>query len=171
MAKKPKQTWKFTAPLERMTGRFAWSFVEFPHNVKELLGKRGEVRVKTVINGVAADRALMPTRSGYHIIVLGADLRKKTGAKNPGDPVTIELWPDPEPDRLDIPAELAETLDFFPEFKEGWDAITTGMKRSMLTWINSGKTAPTRTKRVAELLKRFETGHAWFALKPGPTRR
>ncbi|MBK6831846.1 MAG: DUF1905 domain-containing protein [Flavobacteriales bacterium] len=45
--KKPKQTWKFSAPMERMTGRFAWSYVEFPHDVKELFGKRGDVRVKT----------------------------------------------------------------------------------------------------------------------------
>ncbi len=51
--KKPK-TWTFNAPLERMTGRFAWHFVEFPHDVKELFGKRGEVRVKTLINGVPA---------------------------------------------------------------------------------------------------------------------
>ncbi len=165
MAKKPKQTWKFTAPMERMTGRFAWSYVEFPHDVKELFGKRGEVRVKTLINGVAADRALMPTKSGYHIIVMGGDLRKKAGVKDPGDPVTIELWPDPEPDRLDIPTELGETLDFFPEFKEGWDAISTGRKRSILIWVNSGKTVHTRAKRVAEILRRFETGHAWFAKK------
>ena len=81
MPKKKPQTFKFTAPLERMTGSFAWSYVEFPHDVKELFGKRGEVRVKCLINGVAADRALMPTKSGYHILVFGGDLRKKAGIR------------------------------------------------------------------------------------------
>lgn len=159
MAKKAAKTWRFTAPLERMTGRFAWHFVEFPHDVKELFGKRGEVRVKTLINGVAADRALLPTKSGYHILVFGGDLRKKAGIKRVGDMVKVELWLDPEPDRIDIPLALAETLDFIPEMKAAWDKLLPGMKRSMCYWVGSAKTEPTRAKRIAELLRRFETGH------------
>lgn len=166
MKTQKKQTFKFTAPMERITGRFAWSYVEFPHDVKELFGKRGEVRVKTLINGVAADRALMPTRSGYHIIVMGGDLRKKAGIKRPGDLVRMELWLDPEPDRIDIPEDLAETLDFIPEMKAAWDLLKPGMKRNMCYWVGSAKTAPTRAKRIAELLRRFESGH--FQVGQGP---
>lgn len=168
MAKKPK-TFRFTSPLERMTGRFAWSFVEFPHDVKELFGKRGEVRVKTLINGVPADRALMPTKSGYHILVLGGDLRKQAGIKKPGDLVKVELWLDPEPDRIDIPEELSETLDFIPEMKAAWEKLTPGTKRNMCYWVRSGKTVPTRAKRVAELLRRFESGY--FQVGKGPDAR
>jgi hypothetical protein len=156
--KKNPRTWTFTAPLERMTGRFAWSYVEFPHDVQELFGKRGEVRVKCLINGVAADRALMPTKSGYHILVFGGDLRKKAGIRKVGDLVTIELWLDPEPDRINIPEALAETLDFLPEMKAAWEKLTPGMKRSMCYWVGSAKTEATQAKRVAELLRRFETG-------------
>lgn len=165
-AKKNPPVFRFTAPLERMTGRFAWSYVEFPHDVKELFGKRGEVRVKCLINGVAADRALMPTKSGYHIIVLGGDLRRQAGIKRPGDPVKLELWLDPEPDRINIPVELAETLDFIPEMKAAWDQLTPGMKRSMCYWVGSAKTEATRAKRIAELLRRFEAGH--FQVGKGP---
>ncbi len=168
-SKKKPQTWKFTAPMERMTGRFAWSYVEFPHDVKELFGKRGDVRVKCLINGVAADRALMPTKSGYHIIVMGGDLRKKAGIKRPGDMVTIELWLDPEPDRIDIPEELADTLAFIPEMKATWDKLKPGMQRNMCYWIRTAKTAPTRAKRIAELLRRFESGY--FQVGQGPNQR
>lgn len=168
MPKKKPQTFKFTAPLERMTGSFAWSYVEFPHDVKELFGKRGEVRVKCLINGVAADRALMPTKSGYHILVFGGDLRKKAGIRKPGDLVSVELWLDPEPDRITIPEALAETLDFLPEMKAAWDKLTPGMKRSMCYWVGSAKTEPTQAKRVAELLRRFETGH--FQVGKGPEK-
>lgn len=169
MAKKPKQTWKFTSPLERMSGRFAWSFVEFPHDVEKLFGKKGNVRVKGTINGVAADRALMPTKSGYHIIVMGGELRKKAGIKRPGELVRMELWLDPEPDRIDIPEDLAETLDFIPEMKAAWDKLTPGMKRNMCYWVGSAKTAPTRAKRIAELLRRFESGY--FQVGQGPNAR
>lgn len=168
MAKKAKETYRFTAPLEKMTGRFAWSYVEFPHDVKEIFGKRGEVRVKCLINGVAADRALMPTKSGYHILVFGGDLRKKAGIRKPGDLVNVELWLDPEPDRITIPEALAETLDFLPEMKAAWDKLTPGMKRSMCYWVGSAKTEPTQAKRVAELLRRFETGH--FQVGKGPEK-
>jgi len=169
MPKKKPQTWTFTAPLERMTGRFAWSYVEFPHDVKELFGKRGEVRVKCLMNGVPVDRALMPTKSGYHILVLGGDLRKKANVKKPGDPVHVELWLDPEPDRINIPEELADTMDFIPEMKAAWNTLTPGMQRSMCYWVDSGKTVETRAKRVAELLRRFETGH--FQVGKGPDRK
>lgn len=166
MAKKPKRTWAFSAPLERTTGDPAWSYVEFPHDVKELFGKRGSVRMKALINGVAADRALMPTKSGYHIIVLSGELRKQAGIKRLGDLVRVELWLDPEPDRIELPDDLAETLDFMPEMKAAWDRLKPGMKRSMCYWVSSGKTAPTRAKRIAELLRRFESGY--FQVGQGP---
>jgi len=160
------RTLKFTAPVERMTGRFAWSYVEFAHDVKELFGKRGDVRVKTLINGVAADRALMPTKSGFHIPVFGGDLHKKAGVKRTGDLVKVELWLDPEPHRIDIPAALAETLDFIPEFKAAWEKLTPGMKRNMCYWVGSAKTEPTKAKRVAELLRRMETGRSRWGKAP-----
>ncbi|MBL7982314.1 MAG: DUF1905 domain-containing protein [Flavobacteriales bacterium] len=151
-------TYRFTAPLERTTGRMAWHYVEFPHDVLELFGKRGDVRVQCLINGVATDRALMPTKSGYHILILGTDLRRKAGIRKLGDPVNVELWLHPDPDRIDIPEALADTLDFMPEMKAAWDKLTPGMKRSMCYWVGSAKTEATQAKRVAELLRRFETG-------------
>lgn len=165
-ARKDERIFRFSAPLERMQGNFAWHFVEFPHDVFELFGKRGEVRVKCIINGVAADRALMPTKSGYHMIILGADLRRQTGVRKPGDLAHVELWLDPEPDRVNIPEELADTLDFLPEMKAKWDMLTPGMQRNMCYWVGSAKTTPTRAKRVAELLRRFETGEFDKHMKP-----
>lgn len=165
-AKRKLQTWRFTSPLERMAGSFGWHYLEFPHDVHDLFGKRGEVRVKCLINGVAADRALMPTKSGMHIIILGADLRRQTGVRKPGDLAKVELWLDPEPDRVSIPEELADTLEFLPEMKARWDLLTPGMQRSMCYWVSSAKTTPTRAKRVAELLRRFETGYFDKYMRP-----
>ncbi len=145
-----------------MKGEFTWYFVEFPHDVVTEFGTRGRVRVKCMINGIAVDRALMPTKSGYHIIILGGDIRHAAKLKKQGDLVHVELWADPEPDKVTIPEALAETLDFMPEFKVGWDKLTTGMQRSMCYWVASAKTEPTQAKRIAELLRRFETGHIHF---------
>ena len=169
MAKK-NDVIRFSAVLEKMEGRFAWTYVEFPHYVEQLFGIRGTVRIKGTINGVPMDRALLPTKSGSHVIVFGVDLSRKAKVKA-GDRARFEVWLNRKPDELQLPEELQETLDFFPDFKAGWERMRPGMKRSMLIWINSGNTMPTRAKRVAELLKRFETGHPLFARKERPDRR
>ena len=164
MAAKKPEIIRFTAPLEKMAGHFAWTYLEFPHDVEKMFGKRGTVRIKGTVNGVPMDRALMPTKSGMHFIVFGADLRKKAKLKV-GEMARLEVWLNTKPNELDLPEELRETLDFFPDFKTGWDRMKPGRKRNVLIWINQGKTMPTKAKRVAELLKRFETGHAWFVRK------
>ena len=163
------RTYRFTTPLERMTTRFSWYFVEFPHDVKVEFNTRGRVRVKCLFNGAMADRALMPTKSGLHILVLGGDIRRAAKLKKVGDTVQVELWKDPEPEKLDIPEDLAETLDFMPEMKAAWDRLRPGMRRSMCYWVGSGKTAATRAKRIAELLRRFETGQFQVGKGPDPS--
>ena len=164
MPAKRSEIIRFTAELEKMSGRFAWTYVEFPHDVQKLYAKKGTVRVKGTVNGVPMDRALMPTKRGVHFIVFGVDLRRKAKIKV-GDHVKIELWLNPDPKKIELPEELSETLDFFPDFKKGWKGVRPGMQRSICIWINQGKTVATRSKRVAELLKRFDTGHHWFREK------
>jgi hypothetical protein len=123
-----------------------------------------------LVNGVAVDRALMPTKSGRHILVLGGDLRRQARITRPGEMVKVELWLDPEPDRIDLPQDLAATLDFLPDLKAGWEKIPPGMRRSICHWVRSGKTEATRAKRIAEILRRFETGHEWFTRSRKPEK-
>lgn len=155
--KKPK-TYRFTAPLEKMNAQMAFTYVEVPIDVEQEFGTKGRVRVQGTVNGVAVDRALMPQKSGMHIIILGGDIRRAAKIKHQGDRVQVVFWKHPAPDQLDLPEELAETLDFLPEMKAAWDKLTPGMKRSMCYWVGSAKTEATRAKRVAELLRRFEVG-------------
>ncbi|MCB0792468.1 MAG: DUF1905 domain-containing protein [Flavobacteriales bacterium] len=162
MARRTAERIRFSARVEKMSGRFAWTYVEFPHDVKKTFGVKGSFRVLGTINGVVMDRALMPTKSGFHVIALGQDLRRKANVRV-GDVVEVEVWPNPEPDKVPVPEELRETLDFLPEFKAAWQRIPPGKQRNICIWIDQARTTPTRAKRVAELLRRFETGHPWFA--------
>lgn len=157
--KKPSsKTYRFTAPLEKMNAQMAFMYVEVPIDVEQEFGTRGRVRVLGTVNGVAVDRALMPQKSGVHIIILGGDIRRAAKLKRVGDTAQVEFWKHPNPDELVLPEALAETLDFLPEMKAAWDQLTPGMKRSMCYWVGSAKTAATQAKRVAELLSRFEAG-------------
>lgn len=163
MAKKTGMI-RFTAVLEKMPGRFGWTYVDFPRDVRTLFGRGGSVRVKGTVNGVPMDRALMPTGRGVHVLVLGQELRKKANVKA-GDEARFEVWLNPRPDEIPLPEELRETFEFLPDFKQGWERISPGMRRSICIWLNSAKTTPTRVRRIAELLRRFETGHEWFREK------
>lgn len=168
MAKKPTKTYRFTAPLEKMNAQMAFTYVEVPLDVEKEFGTRGRVRVQGTVNGIPVDRALMPQKSGIHIIILGGEIRKAAKLKKLGDLVQVEFWIHPNPNKLDLPEALAETLDFLPEMKAAWDTMTPGMQRSMCYWIGSAKTAPTQAKRVAELLKRLEDGEF---RRPSTSRR
>jgi len=169
MAKKPApQTYRFTAPLEKMNAEMSFMYVEVPIDVEREFGTRSRVRVLGTVNGVAVDRALMPQKSGVHIIILGGDIRRAAKLKKEGDLVQVEFWRHPNPDEVDIPEELAETLDFIPEMKAAWNKLTPGMKRNMCYWVGSGKTEATRAKRIAELLRRFEAGD--FQVGKGPRK-
>ncbi|MBL7962204.1 MAG: DUF1905 domain-containing protein [Flavobacteriales bacterium] len=156
--RKPPKTYRFTAPLEKMNAQMAFTYVEVPIDVEKEFGTRGRVRVLGTVNGAPVDRALMPTRSGCHIIILGGEVRRAAGIKKLGEQVQVEFWKHPSPDVLELPEELAETLDFIPEMKKAWEKLTPGMQRSMCYWVGSAKTTATRAKRVAELLRRFEEG-------------
>ena len=158
MAKKPTKTYRFTAALEKMNAQMAFTYVEVPLDVEKEFGTRGRVRVQGTVNGIPVDRALMPQKSGLHIIILGGEIRKAAKLKKLGDLVQVEFWKHPNPDELDLPEALEETFDFLPEMKAAWDALTPGMKRSMCYWVGSAKTEATQAKRVAELLRRFEEG-------------
>ncbi|HEX2618169.1 MAG TPA: YdeI/OmpD-associated family protein [Flavobacteriales bacterium] len=165
MAARKPAVIRFTGVVERMPGKGAWSFVEFPHDVEQLYGKRGAVRVQGTLNGVPMDRALMPSKSGVHLIIIGADLRRQAKVKA-GDKVQVEVWRDADADVVKLPDELAETLDFMPAFKAAWKKLKPGMQRSLCHWIFTGKSTATRGKRVAELLRRAEEDEMPFGLRP-----
>lgn len=158
---KAKEVFRFRGTIDRDREKGSWSWVEFPHDVQKLFGTRSSVRMKGTINGIPVDRALIPTKSGYHVIIVNNEMRRKFKAKV-GDTVTVELWRNSDPNEVDVPEELQETLEFMEELNAAWQRLRPSVQRGICYWISSGKTIPTRAKRVAEVLRRFETGHEWF---------
>lgn len=51
---------------------------------------------------------------------------------------------------LEVPPDLAEALAAYPAAQQHWDAFPRSVKRGILEWILTAKTAPTRAKRIAE---------------------
>lgn len=70
-------------------------------------------------------------------------------------------------DRVDayaVPDDLARVLDLLPPARQHFDAFPPSVRRGILEWITSAKTAPTRTKRMEEtarLAQRDERANQW----------
>lgn len=66
-------------------------------------------------------------------------------------------------ERLEAPQDLLSALgDLTPV----WDHYPKSVKRGTLEWIKTAKTAPTRTKRIADVVTSAKAG-----LRPSPFRR
>lgn len=66
-------------------------------------------------------------------------------------------------ERLEVPADLAKALG---GQRKTWDAWPRSVKRGTLEWIKTAKTAPTRARRIADVVNSAEAG-----LRPQPFRR
>ena len=59
---------------------------------------------------MAVDRALMPTKRGFHILIVGGDIRRAAKLRKVGDLANVELRLNTEPEKLDLPEELVLPL-------------------------------------------------------------
>lgn len=131
-----------------------------PTPVAEAVLTRSTRRVMVTLAGDTLRRALQTriTDEGdrAHFLLLSADLMR-TFALREGAIVSIVLDVDPEPDRLDLPAELVAALDLDPEAADRFYGFTPGRQRSMAHYVASAKRAETKEKRALELATKLRT--------------
>lgn len=66
-------------------------------------------------------------------------------------------------ERLERPPDLTDALGVL---LDEWEAYPRSVKRGSLEWIKTAKTAPTRSKRIADIVDSLRAG-----LRPSPFRR
>lgn len=69
-----------------------------------------------------------------------------------------------EVDALTLPDDLQRALKAHAPARKHWDAFPPGVRKAILQWIASAKTAPTRARRVQEtatLAARNERANQW----------
>jgi hypothetical protein len=80
---------EFDAQLQKGENPGAWTCVVM-HDVAELFGTRGLVKIRGAIDGEPFTGALMAQGDGTHRLPVRAALRKKIG-KEAGDPVQVRI--------------------------------------------------------------------------------
>ncbi len=127
-----------------------WTYIEIPADVAQEIkpGNKKGFRVKGKIdNWEFHGLALMPIGKGVFIMALKAEIRKAIGKKH-GAMITVQIQEDTSPMLLD--EDFMECLTDEPEALKFFNNLPKGHQRYFSTWIQSAKTIPTKSKRIAQ---------------------
>ena len=135
--------------FEKQGEKTGWTYVEIPIDIAEKLkpGSKKSFRVKGKldefkISGVS----LLPMGGGAFIMPINAAMRKGIGKKH-GAMLKVQLMEDKKP--YEINADFLECLQDEPKAVKAFNAMPKSFQNYYSKWIESARTEPTRTKRIA----------------------
>lgn len=147
-----KKTVQFSARIlrfEKQGEKTGWSYIEIPADLAQQLvpGNKKSFRVKGkmdryAISGVAA----LPMGGGSFIIPVNAAMRKGTGKK---EGAMLQLTLSADSSVYELNKEFMECLADEPTAMEFFQTLTRSVQNYYSKWIDSAKTEPTKTKRIA----------------------
>ncbi|NML67681.1 DUF1905 domain-containing protein [Hymenobacter sp. RP-2-7] len=131
--------------------------VVVPADALAALGPRTK-RVLATLNDQRTERlGLLPLPGGGRHLLLRKALCQALGLRI-GQELTVSLAPDPHPDYVDLPNELAEALGAWPEAEAAFLAHTGAMRRAMARKVADAKRPETRARYAVELTERLARG-------------
>jgi bifunctional DNA-binding transcriptional regulator/antitoxin component of YhaV-PrlF toxin-antitoxin module len=144
---------EFVGKLEQV-GNIDATSVNFPYNVEELFGTKGQVKVKTIIDGVEYRGSLANMGTGCHILGITKEIRKKIN-KKAGDFVTIILEKDTEERIIEIPNDFNELLKENPDLSKFFESLSFTNRKEYIRWIESAKKEETRKNRLDQCIEKL----------------
>ena len=130
-----------------------WTYIIVPDKIAKKLnpGVKKSYRVKGKLDELKIEKiALIPMGKGDFILPVNAAIRKGIG-KRFGASLKVQLEADDSP--ILPPAELLECLQDEPEALKYFNSLPQGHRNYFTKWIESAKTEPTKTKRIALVIK------------------
>jgi len=131
--------------------------VPVPDHAWQAVGGQATKRVIATLNGHAERLGLLPQEGGGRYLMLRKTLCQQLGLAI-GQELEISLAPDPNPDYVDLPDELAEALAAWPEAETAFLAHTGAMRRAMARKVADAKRPDTRARYAVELAERLARG-------------
>jgi hypothetical protein len=147
---------EFEGILNGMEGMEALS-IDFPYDVFELYGVKGQVKVKITYDGVPYQGSLAKMGTDCHWLLVRKDIRKLIG-KNAGDTVKVTVQRDLEERMVEIPDELLALLEANPQEQQFFDQLSFTNRKEYARWISDAKRPETKEKRLAQTLEKLQQG-------------
>ena len=131
--------------------------VVVPDAAWQALGGKATKRVVATLNGHAERLGLLPQEGGGRYLLLRKELCQRLGLAI-GQEFDLTLAPDPNPDYVDLPDELAEALAAWPEAEAAFQAQSGAMRRAIARKVADAKRPDTRARYAVELAERLARG-------------
>ena len=128
-----------------------------PAEVLGALGGKATKRVIVIVHGHALRLGLLPLAGGGRYLMLNQDVCRAV-AIGLGQELEISIAPDPNPDHVDLPDELAEALAAWPEAETAFDQYSGAHRRAMARLVDEAKQRETRIRRAVTLTERLARG-------------
>ncbi|MBU6340527.1 MAG: YdeI/OmpD-associated family protein [Bacteroidetes bacterium] len=132
-------------------------YVDFPYDVQEIYGVKGQVKVKVTYDGVPYRGSMVKMGSDCHMLLVKIEIRQKIG-KNPGDVVHVTVQRDTEARLVDIPEDLEVLLEAHPDLRAFFDKLSFTNRKEYAVWIASAKRPETRQNRLEKTLEKLKAG-------------
>ena len=135
--------------FEKQGERTGWTYIEIPAEIAQKLkqGNKKSFRVKGKLDDFKISGvSLLPMGGGSFIMPINAAMRKGIGKKH-GAMLNVQLTEDKKP--YEINADFLECLRDEPAALKTFNTMPRSFQNYYSKWIESAKTEPTRTKRIA----------------------
>ncbi|WP_276501285.1 YdeI/OmpD-associated family protein [Terrimonas pollutisoli] len=152
---------QFTATIhkfEKQGEKSGWTYIEIPADIAQQLkpGNKKSFRVKGKLDQFKiAGVSLLPMGGGSFIMAINATMRKGIGKKQ-GAMLKVALQEDKK--AYELNAEFLECLNDEPRALKNFEAMPRSFQNYYSKWIESAKTEPTKTKRIAAAVSSLATG-------------
>ena len=132
-------------------------YIDFPYDVKELFGTRGNVKVKVTYDGIPHRGLLTNMGGACHFLGINKALKAKIG-KEAGDEVRVALERDSEERVVELPDDLAALFAANPEAKARYDKLSYSHRKEYAQWIAEAKKPETRQNRLQKTIEMLLDG-------------
>jgi len=145
---------RFEARLERLRSSLNWIIIRVPFDAAKLWGTRGQIRVKGEINGFAFRTSLLPTREGWHFLLINKRMQKGARAAE-GSVARFQMELDRGERTVTIPDELKRILSQARALRRWYDQLNRSTRNDIAKWIAEPKSAEARLRRAEQIAERL----------------
>lgn len=142
--------YEFDAEILKHEGMNA-AFIEFPYNVEDEFGVKGQVKVVAYFDGYEYRGSLAKMGHECHFLGINQQVRQAI-KKNTGDMVHIVIQRDTEPRAVEIPEDVMVAFEMFPEIKERFDKLSYTHRKENIQLIEGAKKPETRNRRIEKFI-------------------
>lgn len=133
------------------------TFVEFPYDVENEFGIKGQVKVKALLDNYEYRGSLVKMGHYCYCIGITKKIRKEIN-KQAGDLVHIIITKDNDPRIVTVPEDVNKEFDEKKDAKKVFYSLSYTNQKKYIDWITIAKKIETREKRLKDFISMLLKG-------------